>query len=107
MKCILGGRGWVGSTRLGTSWEPQQDLEGRRGFIYTELHLHSSVSSTHAGGRKQSHTRFEKPISFPANQTAGLQLMSAFDCIIISAASHAQEEEEEEKPLLGSRGQRI
>lgn len=106
MKCILGGRGWVGSTHLGTSWEPQQDLEGRRGFIYTELaliYIRQSAVHMRGGGCKRSHTQgcwdtwFEEPVSFPANQTAGLRLTSGFNCIITSAASHAQKEGVEEE----------
>lgn len=86
---------------MGTSAGPGRE---ERIYLYRAgSHLHSSVSSTHAGGRKRSHTQgcwdtwFEEPVSFPANQTAGLQLMSAFNCIIISAASHAQEEGVEEE----------
>lgn len=96
MKCILGGRGWVGSTHLGTSWEPQQDLEGRRGFIYTELALiYIRQSAVHMQGDANEATHgaagtlgLKSLFHFLQNQTAGLQLMSAFDGIIISAASH-------------------
>lgn len=54
VRCIQGGREWEGWNHLGTSWEPQQDLEEEtnteRRFIYleqaapVEVHLHLQLS---------------------------------------------------------------
>lgn len=56
VRCILVAREWGGLTHLGTSWEPRQDLRGRRRNIYSEAnsHLQPSVSSTHAGTQTAS-----------------------------------------------------
>lgn len=55
VRCILGVRGWVGLTHLGTSWEPQQDLQGRRRIIYLKhILIYIRQSAVHMQGHKHS-----------------------------------------------------
>lgn len=44
VRCSLGERGWEGLIHLGTSWEPQQDLWGRRRIIYSNASINFSFT---------------------------------------------------------------
>lgn len=64
-RCIPGARGWGGSTHLGTSWEPQQDLQGRRRNIYLELiliYICQSALHTRGGTNTATHTLRGRPL---------------------------------------------